>query len=68
MFENQLRRKLIWLICALHKNELHLKHLMIELGGQTTSNDKFSGPVGKIVDKVTNFRVKDNIPKPNARI
>ena len=68
MFENQLGRKLIWLICALHKNELPLKHLMIELDGQTTSNNKFSGPVEKIVDKVTKFRVKDNIPKLNAKI
>ena len=68
MFENHLGRKLIWLICALHKNELPLKHLMIELDGQTTSNNKFSGPVEKIVDKVAKFRVKDNIPKLNAKI
>ena len=63
LFLNKLGRRLIWLICALHTNELPLKHLMAELDGKTTSNNAFSGPVGKIVDKVTNYRVRDSIPK-----
>ena len=67
-FENKLERKLIWLICALHTNELPLRHLMIQLDGKTQSNNAFSGPIGKIVDKVTNFRVKDKIPKLNVKI
>ena len=29
--ENKMGRKLIWLICALHTNELPLRHLMIKL-------------------------------------
>ena len=33
-----------------------------------TSNNALSGPVGKIIDKVTNFRVRDNIPKLNVKI
>ena len=47
--ENKLERRLIWLICALHTNELPLRHLMLTLDGKTTSNVAFSGPVGKIV-------------------
>ena len=41
---------------------------MVELDGKTTSNNAFSGPVGKIVDKVTNFRVGHSIPKLNVKI
>ena len=41
---------------------------MIELDVQATSNNKFSGPIGIIFCKVTNFRVKDNITKLNAKI
>ena len=66
--ENKLERRLIWLICALHTNELPLRHLMLTLDGKTTSNVAFSGPVGKIVHNVTNFRVKDRIPKLNVKI
>ena len=43
--ENKMERKLIWLICALHTNELPLRHLMIDLDGPTVSNNKFSGPI-----------------------
>ena len=64
----ELGRRLIWLICAVHTNELPIKHLMAELVGKTASNNAFSGPVGKIVDKVTNFRVRDSIPKLNVKI
>ncbi|MCP4393104.1 MAG: hypothetical protein GY804_02385 [Alphaproteobacteria bacterium] len=41
---------------------------MAQLDGKTQSNKAFSGPVGKIVDKVTNFRIKDTIPNINVRI
>ena len=41
---------------------------MATLDGKTTSNVAFSGPVGKIVHNVTNFRVKDRIPKLNVKI
>ena len=66
--ENKLERRLIWLICALLTNELPIKHLMAELDIKNTSNNAFSGPVRKIVDKVTNFRVRDSIPKLNVKI
>ena len=56
--ENKLERKLIWLVCALHTNELPLRHLMIQLDGKTKSNNTFSGPIGKIIDKVTNSKCK----------
>ena len=66
--ENKLERRLIWLICALLTNELPIKYLMAELDIKNTSNNAFSGPVRKIVDKVTNFRVRDSIPKLNVKI
>ena len=67
-FEQKLGKKLIWLICALHTNELPLRHLLEHLDGKTISNKAFSGPIGKIVDKATSFRVKDTIPKINVII
>ena len=41
---------------------------MSVLDGKTLSKNTFSDPVGKIVDKVTNFRVRDSIPKLNVKI
>lgn len=67
--ENKMERKLIWLICALHTNELPLRHLMIDLDGPTVSNNKFSGPIGKLItSKVTSLKVKDSIPKLDVEI
>ena len=67
--EEKIGRKLIWLICALHTNELPLRHLMIDLDGQTSSNNKFSGPIGRLItSKVTSLKVKDSIPKQDVEI
>ena len=40
--ELKLERKLGWLICALHTNELCFRHLVEELDGKTTSKTGFS--------------------------
>ena len=67
--EKKIGSKLIWLICALHTNELPLRHLMKELDGPTTSNNKFSGPIGKLItSKVTSLKVKNSIPKLDVEI
>jgi hypothetical protein len=69
--EHKLDKKLMWIICALHTNELPLRHLMIQLDGKTTSKNNFSGSIGKLIGKATSFKVKDSIVKiefPNAII
>ena len=47
-----LGRRLVWIICQLHTNELPLRHLIIDLDGPTASGDKFTGPLGKALDLV----------------
>ena len=56
--EKSLKRKVIWLICALHTNELPLRHLMINIDGKTLSDNKFAGPIGKLVPNATNLKPK----------
>ena len=42
---------------------------MKELDGPTTSNNKFSGPIGKLITtKVTSLKVKNSIPKLDVEI
>ena len=50
--ESLLGRRLIWIICFLHTNELPLRHLIIELDGPTSSDNTFSGPLGKALQNV----------------
>ena len=49
----KLERKLGWLICSIHTNELCIRHLIEELDGKTTSKAEFSGPIGKLLTKIT---------------
>ena len=37
--EKKLEKKLMWIICALHTNELPLRHLIIDLDGKTLSGN-----------------------------
>ena len=55
--------KFHWLICMLHTNELGLRKLMAELDGPTNSKTGFSGPLGKLLDKVNNMRPNFNYKK-----
>ena len=42
---------------------------MIDLDGPTSSNNKFSGPIGRLItSKVTSLKVKDSIPKLDVEI
>ena len=45
--ERLLNRKVFWMICAIHTNELPLRHLIERLIGKTKGKDKFNGPIGE---------------------
>ena len=51
--EQMLSRKLVWLVCNLHTGELPLRYLVTQVDGPTLSNNKWSGPLGKMLDDVT---------------
>ena len=51
--ERMLGRKLHWAICLAHTNELPLRHLIEQLDGKTCSKDGFTGPIGKLLSKVS---------------
>ena len=63
-----LQRPLQWDICMLHLNELPLRHIFSTLDGSTKSPDKFSGPIGSMLNalvaqwQVVNFK---SIPYPS---
>ncbi|KAM5147870.1 LOW QUALITY PROTEIN: uncharacterized protein ACMZJ9_011543 [Mantella aurantiaca] len=52
--EAKLNHKLICLVCALHTNELPLRHLIKELDGKTLSNNKWSG---NLLDTATELEI-----------
>ena len=58
--ESKLNKRLNWLIYALRTNELPLRHLIVELGGKTLSNSKWSGELGKMLDTVTELNTNRN--------
>ena len=58
--ERMLGRKLHWAICLSHTNELPLRHLIEQLDGKTSSKDGFTGPIGKLLSKVS-FYIYNNI-------
>ena len=64
-----LGRRLVWIICLLHTNELPLHHLIIELDGPTASGDRFTGALGQVLNQVEempyNPRFKVIKPGPN---
>ena len=61
--ELHLGRKLVWLVCNLHTNELPLRHLIVELDGPTLSNNKLSGPVGKLLDSVMDLDINPHFTR-----
>ena len=58
--ELHLRRKLVWLVCNLHTNELPLRHLIAHLDGPTLSHNQFSGPIGKLLASATDMDINPN--------
>ena len=63
--EKKLNKKVTWLICALHCNELLLRHLMEKLDGKTDSKTGFSGPLGKLLKKVPDMKRTQTFKKIN---
>ena len=47
--EKLLGRKVHWLICMIHTNELGLRHLIELTDGKTDSKEGYSGPLGKLL-------------------
>lgn len=48
--EKKLNRRLVWIIFDLHTGELGLRHLIENLDGATLSYNKWSGPLGKMLN------------------
>ena len=72
-----LGRRLIWIVCALHINELHLRSLVENLDGPTSSSTGFSGPLGKALKNVSSLKLNpcferivtnDNLPKLHEEV
>ncbi|KAG7176844.1 hypothetical protein Hamer_G000031 [Homarus americanus] len=57
LLEKMLGRKCHWMICQLHVNELPMRHLIIKLDGPVTPQSGFSGPIGKLLEKVNELEV-----------
>ena len=52
-----LNRKLVWLVCDLHTNELPLRHLVESLDGKTLSATAWSGELGKLLPTVLELEI-----------
>ena len=62
--EKKLEKKLTWIICSLHTNELPLRHLIIQLDGPTSSDTKFTGTLGiEICKDVQDYEINSNFKK-----
>ena len=55
--EVKLQRKVTWLVCALHTNELPLRHLITALDGKIISGNKWTGPIGKLLNSATDLNI-----------
>ena len=64
--ERFLGRKVNWLICGLHCNELGLRHLFEELDGKTSSKSGWSGDLGKRLKLVGNMGINYNYEPINV--
>ena len=58
--ERFLGRKVSWLVCQLHTNELGLRHLFQELDGKTDSKTGWSGEIGKLLKTVSDMEVNSD--------
>ena len=55
LLEKELDRRLVWLICLLHVNELPLRHLFVDLDDPTQGDKAFKGPIAKILKHVEEY-------------
>ena len=61
--EKKLGRRLVWLVCDLHTGELGLRHLIIGIDGPTLSHNRWSGPLGGMLDTATELEVNPKFTK-----
>ena len=47
----------MWIVCDLHINELGLRHLIISLDGPTKCENKWSRPLGKILNTAADLEI-----------
>ena len=50
--EEYLDRRLFWIVCQLHTNELELRRLITKRDGKTSSKDGWEGELGKLLPTV----------------
>ena len=60
--EKKIGRKLHWIICQVHTNELGLRELIKKTDGDTDSKTSFKGPLGKMLKKVNDMKVASSFP------
>ena len=63
--EKKIHRKLNWLVCALHTNQLPLRRLNTTLDERTLSNNRWMGPIGKLLDSVTKLPINSHFARVN---
>ena len=61
--EKKLGRKLHWLVCQLHINELMLWQLITKLDRKSDSKTGFSGPIGKMLKNMENMKPEYDFDK-----
>jgi hypothetical protein len=61
--EEALKRNLMRVFCALHTNELPLRHLFEAIDGKTSGKESWTGPIGKMLSNVMNFPLNPNFKK-----
>ena len=64
--EKLLGRKVTWLICQLHCNELGLRHLFAELDGKTSSKTGWSRPLGQLLKSLSKMEINPNFKQINV--
>ena len=51
--EDRFGKKCFWALCLLHIGELFPRRLLEELDGKTTGPNKYGGPIGRLLDTVS---------------
>ena len=61
--EKKLWRRLLWILCMLHLNELPWRHIFVALDGPTSSHNTFLGVIGKILPNVEDLEWSAKVEK-----
>ena len=54
--EEYLEKRLFWIVCQLHTNELKLRRLITKRDGKTSSKDGWEGELGKLLPTVRSLK------------